>query len=449
VNFRQGWLRWAYAAGVKGIVFVSLLFTTGCGVDIAGLLQSKTATPTPNGIFGKTPTSAATSQATRYASITPSGPQTLVIWLPPQFDPGAATPAAEKLRTRLASFEAENPGYKIQVRIKASNGPGGLVDELSTAGAAAPAVLPALVALSRSDLETAALKGLVYPLDNLSHQIDDPDWYPYARQLAMIQGSTFGLPFAGDGMILLYRPAKLPNPPADWPGLIKAGLPIAFPAADSQATVTLLLYLSAGGQVKDSLGRPQLQADPLTRVLRLIDDGVKGNIFPNWLAQYQTDGQAWQAYRDQRAQLLITWSSRYLADLPADTAACPIPSLGSQPMTLATGWVWAISTPQPERRAIAARLAEYLASSDFLAQWNSASGYLPPRPSAMATWSNQGMRGLLSPMALSAQIRPSNDLMLGLGPVLQDATLQVLKQQGDPAQAAQAAAERLTVSPTK
>jgi multiple sugar transport system substrate-binding protein len=437
-----------WKTGVNLFLLGSLWFMTGCGVNLPGWLQSKTATPTPPAP-GQTATPVLTSQATSKASATPSGPQTLVIWVPPQFDPAGGTPAGDKLHARLVSFENENLGFKVQVRVKAATGPGGLLEALSASSAAAPAVLPALVALPRSDLETAALKGLVYPLDSLSHQIDDPDWYAYARQLALIQGSTFGLPFAGDGLILLYRTAKMPDPPADWPAVIKAGLPVAFPAADSQAMTPLLLYLSAGGQVKDSQGRPELQVDPLTRVLNLVNDGVKGNVFPNWLAQYQTDGQAWQAYRDQRTQLLITWSSRYLADLPADTAAAPIPSLGSTPMTLATGWVWAVSAPLPEQRTAAVHLAEYLVNSDFLAQWTSAAGYLPTRPSALTAWTNQGLRALLSPIVLSAQVRPSNDLLLGLGPVLQDATLQVIKQQGDPAQAAQAAAERLSVSPTK
>lgn len=436
------------AAVLLLLLLSAALLLGGCGVDLAAWLPVNPTASAP-AATQQSATAAPTSQATRSASATPSGPQTLQIWLPPQFDPAAGTSAAEALRARLVSFEADNPGFKVQVRVKAANGPGGLVESLATATGAAPTTLPALVALSRTDLETAALKGLVFPLDGLTRVVDNADWYPYARQLALIQGAAFGLPFAGDGMLLLYRPTKLTTPPTDWTGIVKASLPLAFPAADNQSLTTLLLYLSAGGQIKDSQGRPILQSEPLTRVLKQYSEGQKTGVFPNWLAQYQTDGQAWQAYREQRTQLLITWSSRYLADLPADTAAVPIPALGGQPLTLATGWLWAISDPLPERRAAAVRLAEYLVHSDFLAQWTSAAGYLPTRPSALTSWSNQGLRALLSPIALSAQVRPSNDVLLGLGPVLQEATLQVLKQQGDPAQTAQAAAERLAVSPSK
>lgn len=406
------------------------------------------ASPTATALPLKT-TATPTPEATRAVTATPSGPQPLVLWLPPQFDPASGTPAGDLLKARLESFQTANPGIRLQVRIKASSGNGGLLESLSVTSAAAPSALPGLIALPRSDLETAALKGLIFPLDGLSKQIDDPDWYAFARQLALIQGSAFGLPFAGDTLLLLYRSARLPTAPTDWNSIVRLGQTVAFPAADPQALVTLELYLSAGGATKDAQGRPILQAEALLKTLKLFGDGEKQSTFPNWLAQYQTDGQAWQAYRDQRANLAITWCSRYLSELPVDTSATLLPSLGAQPLTLATGWVWAISEPIPEHRQAAAKLAEFLVTSDFLSQWNAAAGYLPPRPSALAAWTNQSMRSLLSAAALSAQVRPSNDALISLGPVLSEATLQVIKQQSDPVQASQSAVEKLTLPATK
>jgi len=355
------------------------------------------------------------------------------------------------MRARLAAFQAANPGITIQVRVKAASGAGGLVDALAITSAAAPANLPGLIALTRSDMETAALKGLIYPLDALSSQVDDPDWYDYAHQLAFIQGSAYGLPFAGDAQLLLYRPSKIPTAPVDWPGLFSQKLPLAFPAGDPQSMLTLNLYLSAGGSIKDPQGHPILQADVLAKVFRVYADGLKEGAFSSALAQYQTDGQAWQAYRDQppKAQAVVSWSSRFLSELPADTTAVSLPSLGAQPYALATGWEWALAEPDPNRRAAAVSLAEYLTASEFLSQWTTAAGYLPTRPSALAGWSNQSLKAILSPVVLSAQARPSNDLLASLGPVLQDATLQVIKQQVDPSVAAQSAAERLAVPPAK
>ncbi len=377
------------------------------------------------------------------------GPNIITLWVPPQFDPASPGPAAKLLKDRLDSFMDLNPGVEVRVRIKSASGPGSLLETLAAASAAAPNALPSLVALPRSDLETAALKGLIFPLDKLlSRAIDDADWYTYARQAALIQGSTFGLPFAGDALLLVYRSAHV-NPPTDeWAGVLRQGQPVAIPAGDPQALVTLNLYQALGGTVADAQGRPVLQPEILAQVLKLYSEGNQQGIFPAWLAQYQTDGQAWQAYHEQSAQWLVTWSSRYLADTPEDSSALPLPSLGTRHVSLATAWLWALSDPVPERRSLSVRLAEYLAQGDFLANWTAAAGYLPTRPTALTMWPNQSIQNLLSQLVLSAQLRPNNDLTSSLGPVLADATIQVIRHRNDPVQAAQAAAERMATSNT-
>jgi hypothetical protein len=184
-------------------------------------------------------------------------------------------------------------------------------------------------------------------------------------------------------------------------------------------------------------------------VLSFISDGEERGIFPFWLAQYETSGQAWQAYQEGRVNVLAAWASDYLASLPADTTAIPLTILADAPLSLATGWGWAIADPLPERRVLSVKLAEYLSDGEFLAAWTESAGYLPTRPSALAAWSNQSLKALLSPVASSARTRPSVDQLASLGPVLKEATLKVLKQESDPTQAAKSAAEKLAVPETK
>ena len=100
--------------------------------------------------------------------------------------------------------------------------------------------MPSVIALRRSDLELAALKSLVQPLDGLSNAIDQPDWYDYARDLSMVQGATYGLPFAGDALILNYRPNKTGAPdPNNWDAIFRLETPLVFPAGDAQALFQL------------------------------------------------------------------------------------------------------------------------------------------------------------------------------------------------------------------
>ncbi len=437
---------------MTSLALILALLLSGCGSALPG---APTATP-PSLTGTPSLTPGAPYPAPSGAAPTPTnapsqGPLTLVVWLPPQFDPSGTLPGSDKLRARLDSFQAANPDLKIQVRIKAASGTGGLLDALTATSAAAPDNLPAIIALPRSDMETATLKGLIFPMDGLKTLIDDPDWYDFAHQLAYIQGSPYGIPFAGDALLLMYRPAAIPAAPADWPALFHLNQPVAFPAGDPQGLFTLLLYLSAGGSVKDAQGRPTLQADVLGKALKLFADGMKENAFSSALVQYQSDVQSWLAFRNEppKAQAVVSWSSRYLSELPADTTAAVLPSLGQQPYTLATGWVWALSDPDPQLRAAAQRLAAFLGDSAFLSQWSAAAGYLPTRPSALAGWSNQSLKTILSPIVLAAQVRPSNDLLASLGPVLQDATIKVIKQGADPLLVAQTAADRLAVPPSQ
>ncbi len=102
-----------------------------------------------------------------------------------------------------------------------------------------------------------------------------------------------------------------------------------------------------------------------------------------------------------------------------------------------------MADPVPERRPAAARLAEYLTDSSFLAQWTAAAGYLPTRPAALEGWSNGVLKTVFSPITTSAQARPSTDLLASQGPVLKEAVLKMLKRESPPQDAAQVAADRL------
>ena len=69
--------------------------------------------------------------------------------LPPQFDPASEAGENRVLQLRLEEFVSRRPDIQIETRIKSAEGPGGLLDWLATASAAAPIALPDLVALPR------------------------------------------------------------------------------------------------------------------------------------------------------------------------------------------------------------------------------------------------------------------------------------------------------------
>ena len=410
----------------------------------AGLIPSPQATQsTPLETLAATAPAAPANTPSAVSSVTPPGPQVLSIWLPPEFDPGSGTPAGDLLQAHLDEFTRRRAGVRIEVRVKALEGPGGLLDALSSASAAAPLVLPDLVALPRPMLETATLKGLLHPYDGLTAILDQPDWYEYARQLGRIQASTYGLPFAGDARVLVYRSDVLPEPPEDWAAVLELSGPLIFPAASPRALFTLAQYQSMGGAVTDEQGRPSLDVDALEEVLTFYRQAQERGVMPFWLTQYETDEQAWEAYRTNQSNLVETTLAHYLS------AAEPASQLGfvftqdGEPFSLATGWVWALAAGRSSHLEDAAALAEYLVDPEFLARWSEAAGFLPTRSSALASWDEVELAAVLEQIALSSRLEPSPDVMLEIGPALQSATLQILKEQADPRTAAQAAVDSL------
>lgn len=406
------------------------------GLSWTGPVGKPTASPTA--LLPTTPTPAQTFTPTLSP---PTAAAVITLWLPPQFDPANETPAARLLQQRLNQFMSDNPGVIVKVRVKTSSGPGGLLDSLAAASAAAPAAVPGVIALNRADLENAALKGLIYSLDEAFPQGLDQDWLGYARSLGTLQERLYGLPFAGDAYALVYRPTMLGTPPTSWEDLLTRGRAIAF--AGNDPLTTLVLYLGAGGKVQNGQGLPTLEQEPLEQVFTLYAEAARRGVFPNWVTTLQSDGQVWQTFLERRADGALTWSSNYLVDLPADAVIHPIPALSGNPYTLANGWMWAIADPDPQRRTLSVRLAAYLSASEFLAPWSQAAGYLPTRLSVLNAWSDANLRDALSQIILSAHIPPPNPALDSLRPVLLFATQQVLKQQADPATAATAAVEQL------
>lgn len=411
-------------------------------VGLAGCSAPVPAAETPLPATTLTPTAVpiSTEEITEPET---EGPVTLRIWVPPQFDPANESSDGVMFQSRLDEFVTRKPNINIEVRIKNVEGYGGILDTLTTANAAAPLALPDLVALPRYALETAAEIGVLYPYDGLTTVLDDPDWYDFARQLSHLQNTTFGIPFAGDALIMAYRSETIPEPPLDWAASLAFTTTLTFPAADPHATYTLAQYQSLGAPLLDENEQPTLDVIQLTNVLTYYQQASISELMPYWLTQYETDDQSWEAYEGYQANMAITWASRYLQTPEENTSATAIPTFDGAPFTLADGWAWALTTRDPERQLLAVQLAEFLTTSEFLASWTAAAGMIPPRPSAAEAWTDQPSQALVGQVAPGAQIIPSLDIVTAVGPVLQQAVISVLKAEADSTTAAETAVEKL------
>jgi len=387
------------------VYFVILASLVGCA-NLTPLLSN----PTPAPVLQSTATPQPLVNSTQTAPPA-TGARILRVWLPVRFDPNADTESAKLLKQRLADFETAHPRLKLDVRIKAEDGETGLLNSLAITNTAAPTVLPDLIALSRSDLEAAALKGLIHPIDGLSTILDDPNWYPYARELGHIQNIGYGLPFACDALVLFHRPDLEIN---TWDEILASTEVLAFPGSDPQSLAALSLYVSAGGKLVNEQGLPTLEEQPLTQVLTLIQSAAEAKILLPAVVNYETGTQAYQAYHDGRATMAIAWATD---GSNATDALQLVPGLNNTPHTFATGWVWALAGSDPEVQQVATELAEYLIAADFADNWLKGNGFLPTRLPQ-----SQELNTILE----AAHALPTDDVLSVVGPIMSQALTRIL-----------------------
>lgn len=407
------------------VCFGLLLTLTACSslqsLDtdwLNNILYTPTPTPISTATIATQPT-LGSQTATSAPKPAVTEPTVLRIWIPPQFNPNTNSTAATLLKQKLTTFEAEHPGFVVEVRVKAAAGEADLLNSLAVTSIAAPNALPDLVALPRASLESAAQKRLVKPLDELSAELQNMAWYPYARELGMVNGTMYGLPFAGDALVIIYRPELVWI--KNWDGILLSESNLIFPAADSQAQVGLALYVSAGGELQDAQGKPMLDQETLSKVLELFARGRSAGIFPDAASNLAFEEQAMQEYRARRAEMVIAHYSQFRPT--QDGLLQPLMGLDVEHLTFATGWVWALTSQKPEFQELSLELAESLMAEDFLPRWISESGYLPTYPASVTGPAGESV----TPVIEAAQLAPSDQLMQVLGPLMQEAILRVLK----------------------
>lgn len=421
----------------KTLALASLLLLLSACSMIPGLSQ-----PQPTAAL--TPTAEAAQPQPTATQAAGNAPVNLLLWLPPDFDPTAETEAGALLADRLAAFTTEHPTVRIQTRIKAEAGDAGMYNALLAANASAPLTVPDLVLLSTQDLRKAAENELVLPLNEYFPEPFDENWYEFAHLLGMHRDQVYGLPFAADALVMVYRPSLIGDPPDTWEKALNTNGLLSFPAADPQALFTLALYFSQAHGLYDEEHNLSIDQAALEAIFNFYNDGQTSGLIPYWLIQYQDDPTSWSTFQERQAEMSITWSTRYLQAESPNFNAAPLPTRNGAAFTLAKSWTMAFPVASAENAAITAELAQFLSEPEFMGAWTQAAGYLPPRVDALATWQSGVEQSLASQILPQAWPLPPQSEFDLLGTPLSTAVVAVLKQESTPADAAQQIVETLT-----
>lgn len=419
-----------------GVLILGLFLLMACQAEVGGvqLSASPSPNPSPQITATQTPLSPGSQQARRG----------IQIWLPPQFDPNGDQPANRLLRDRLQAFYEQFANLPIEVRLKAEDGPGGMLEALLAASEAAPLALPDIVLLPRKLVAPLAQSGILHPLGGYIQLEAEQQWYPFARQLVTVENTPFGIPFVGDALLLAYPQSIANELPLEWNDWLVSRYTLGFAAADPQATVMLALYLQAGGAVRNAQGKPMLEETVLTEVLEKLNYAYRQGKLPPWVIQAETDQMVSQALAEGKIDSGYLWGSNFLKnDFPEYRASAGFLA-NKTSLTLANGWIWASTSPIPDHIGISFQLVAFLSEAEFIAAFTQAGGYIPTRADAYPYWQADELTKDLDTISQLAQALPPSPISDPLGIALRNAILAVIKDRIAPQQAAKDAIANLS-----
>ena len=331
----------------------------------------------------------------------------ITVWVQPQFDPNDESPTSQLLQQHIQSFSEDNPGVRVNIRLKAGDGVNSILNALSITAEAAPDALPTIVLLTRQDMDIAAAQGLVRPIESYSSALDNNDWYPFANKLGKYHNEVFGLPFAADVMVLAMRDRIPPTqylPLTDVPRNFGV---IGFAAGNPQPIVPYIWLQSVGGQLMDNLDQPIYEEAALFQLFTAIEANRREGKFSSAILEYESERAAWEAFTNGDLPTVITRYSNVRAT-PSGSRFYHIPGLGQSPYTYAYGWVWCLVQKESADIDINVRFMQHLVSPDFLAEWTKESTYSPVRPSSLKKMETDTI--LLDQILLSADIIPPRSI---------------------------------------
>lgn len=365
--------------------------------------------------------------------------KTIELWVPPQFDPQKDTAAGKSLLAFVERFMNDNHNVRVNIRVKAPNGGSSALSTLSAAKNIAPDVVPSLVLLSRQDMESAAQKGLIQPIETGIFS-DNASWYTYARQSAIIDNSVYGIPVAGDALILAYRVSKIGKDLSDWNDVLTRGMPIAFVPSSSSSIFGAFIYRSLGGKFTNDQGQVSLEHEKTTETLNFFLGGGHNGAFPPSLLQIQDQTQAWQRFNDGTVNLIISHYSVYQHYRTNGVKAIPIPTLeDSEVYPMATSWNWCLTETVPELQRIAVQFAEEMADPKYNDPLTIDAGFLPIRNTEHPLLTDEESVRIVDVTGMRGELIPGIGITTKICPVLNEAVVQIIKNALTPEAAAQEA----------
>lgn len=307
---------------------------------------------------------------------TPNAPLRLRFWLPDALAGLENVAAGDVLSEQISSFENSEASLTVELRLRASEGGGGILATLRTAAQVAPSALPDITLMRYADFRTAVQLGLIAPLDISELIVDVDDYYPPVAEMGQVDGRWYGVPGTLDVLHVAYAGDEPAVDAWRFDDLMANEVPLVFPAASGSGLSPVFWVQYAAGSRTQSLN-VSLDENALRVVLRYYEDAVNAGLIPPTVLEYDAP-ERYPDVLDDSVAAVVT-SSMYLQFLGRGTRLETgyIPTAEGLPMTALDGWLWVIVSNNSEQQAAALRFLNWMLTPERQAAYHDAIRMLP------------------------------------------------------------------------
>lgn len=323
----------------------------------------------------------------------------LKLWAPPNFTPAAGLPAtADAYADLYARFQEENPDITVTYEVLPGNTEA-LTQILTAANADN---LPDLAVLDGFWIARIVETGKLQPLNDLWSEESRSLFYSQAIDAVTFDDNIYAAWFHNAWRGLFYKKDELAelgfeNPPSNWEehiALLEAAKnagknALMLPALASELTALHMLptYWGLGGELVDDDGRPVFfegeNRAKLEQVFQIYQDYAQNGYLPTDVSTM--DEAAIRPYFYSGETTVVGQTSSAVTQMYADMPALesnlgaynfPIPT-GENAVPVLVGWTYGIFADDPERKAAAWKLVEFILRPENLGIINARGGQLP------------------------------------------------------------------------
>lgn len=376
-------------------------------------------------------------------------PPVISLWFPALLSYEAELHTAA-LFSELLNDYSHHSGHTVNLRLRRTDGLGGIFETLNSTARVAPSALPDMVLLRARDLPRAAAARLVFPLE--ASLLREEAYFTTGLVLGQFEGTQYGIPYLLEMQHTVYRGEGAP--PTSLSTLISRQLPYLFTAKVSKGANSTLLshYVTLGGRLNDQNGDPLLDYEPLLAVMTLYAEAHTAGSLPDDVLDYAEFAQYWSPFVAGKNALVQVDSTFFLRQRAlanssvAETwqvAALPRISSETPPLSIVDGWLWVLTTEDTERQNRALALLRWLKDAPRFAEFSQQVGMLPSQRAALAAWEDSAYATFAAALLDRALVPLVDTVNLTAAEALQENFARILKGEADGENAANTALERV------